>query len=57
MSLLHAISVGNVNALEERDAISLTLISNCLDNNTISDVQSCIIARLTWTKLTRLIEP
>jgi hypothetical protein len=50
---LLAIGVGIINAWEEGYLISLTLINNCLDNTILSHVQSCIIARLTWTKLTR----
>jgi hypothetical protein len=51
---LPAIGIGIINAWDEGYVISLTLIRNCLDNIVISHVQSCIIARLTWTKLTRL---
>jgi hypothetical protein len=53
---LLAIGVGIINAWEEGYVISLTLISNCLDNTIISHVQSCTPTRLTWKKLTRLFE-
>jgi hypothetical protein len=53
---LLAIGVSIINAWEEGYVISLTLISNCLDNIVISHVQSCTTARLTWTKLTKLFE-
>lgn len=53
---LLAIGVGIINAWEEGHVIFLTLRRNCLDNIIISHVQSCTIARLTWTKLTKLFE-
>jgi hypothetical protein len=34
----------------------VTIINNCLDNNVISHVQSCVTSNLTWIKLIKLFQ-
>jgi len=55
-TILPAIGAGSISEWEERDAVSLTIINNCLDNSVISHVQSCATSNLTWTKLARLFQ-
>jgi len=40
--------VGSISAWEDKDALSLTIINNCLKNNIVSHIQSCKSAHLAW---------
>ena len=42
--LLPATGVGSISHWEERDSLSLTIINNCLENNVVSHIQSCLNA-------------
>lgn len=48
--------VGSISAWEDKDALSLTIINNCLENNIVSHIQSCKTAHLAWQELERLFE-
>jgi len=40
--------IGSINVWEDKDALALTIINNCLNNSIISHIQSCQMLALAW---------
>ena len=47
---------GSIINWEDKDTIALTIITNCLDNNIVSHIQSKLTSNEAWQELIRIFE-
>ena len=48
--------LGSIINWEDKDTIALTIITNCLDNNIVSHIQSKLTSNEAWQELIRIFE-
>ena len=47
---------GSISLWKDQDALSLTIVNNCLENSIVSHIQSCKTSHLAWSKLINIFE-